>query len=448
MTGRLDRRAFLRGVGGAAVAAASGGGVATPAAATPAAERAARPLAHAYDRTVAAAWIAGLYDQVLLEGFSPPAAARAYAYGAVALYEAVVGGMPERQTLAGQLTGLPALPQPDARARYDWPSAASAAALAVANALFAASRDAFARLHGEQIASRRNAGVASAAIERALDLGRRVGERVAAWADDDGYAATVGRGYEPPVGRGLWERTPPNFGAAIEPYWGTLRPFALRSADECQPPPPIAYSEDPASAFYAQARRTYEVGLALTDEQRAIARFWTDNPRLSGLPAGHWLLIASQVIALRGLRLDGAVEVYARTALALADAFVSCWHEKYRTNLVRPVTYIKRFIDPAWNSFVNSPAFPEYTSGHSVASRAAATVLTDLFGTVAFTDDSHAPRGLPARSFASFDEAALEAATSRLYGGIHYQMGIDVGMAQGDRVGALHVARVRTRRGA
>ncbi|HEV2810186.1 MAG TPA: vanadium-dependent haloperoxidase, partial [Acidimicrobiales bacterium] len=139
----------------------------------------------------------------------------------------------------------------------------------------------------------------------------------------------------------------------------------------------------------------------------------------------------------RGLRLDTALETYARVGIALHDAFLNCWAWKYRINLLRPISYVHDHIDPRWATFVNTPQFPEYTSGHSVASRAAATVLTDLLGTVAFTDESHVARGMPARHFSSFLAAADEAARSRLFGGIHYPMGIEAGKAQGDQVGAM-----------
>lgn len=144
--------------------------------------------------------------------------------------------------------------------------------------------------------------------------------------------------------------------------------------------------------------------------------------------------------------LGTTVEVFARTGVALHEAFLSCWTWKYRLNLLRPVTYVRRHIDPAWSTFVNTPQFPEYTSGHSVASRAASTVLTELLGDVSFTDDSHRDRGMAARSFASFTAAADEAAQSRLYGGIHFPMGIDAGKDQGDEIGRLVIARLRTRR--
>jgi membrane-associated phospholipid phosphatase len=246
----------------------------------------------------------------------------------------------------------------------------------------------------------------------------------------------------------MWAPTPPNFGPAIEPYWGQMRPFVLPSADACFPTPHIPYDETPGSAFYQQAAHVREVNLALTDEQRFIAMFWRDNPLTSGLPAGHWFMIASQLIDQLSLRLDDAAEMYARLGVSLADAFISCWHGKYIYNLLRPVAYIQRFIDPTWASWVNTPQFPEYTSGHSVASRAAAVVLTDLFGDVSFSDTHRltVPPSAGTRHHASFHAAALEAATSRLYGGIHYPMGIEVGLEQGENVGQEVLRRLQTRK--
>jgi hypothetical protein len=262
----------------------------------------------------------------------------------------------------------------------------------------------------------------------------------------DGYSSTVGRAYTPPLGPDKWESTPPNYGRAIEPYWAEVRPMVLREASEVSPQHHIPYSEVAGSDFWEQADLTYQTGQSLTDEQRAIARFWTDNPLLSGLPSGHWMLTVSQFSRQQDLSLRTVLQAYAMLGVALHDAFLNCWTWKYRYNLLRPVTYVRRFIDPTWNTFVNTPQFPEFTSGHSVASRAASTVLTELLGNSAYLDDSHAPRNMPARQFASFTHAADEAAQSRLYGGIHYAMGIELGKLQGDGVGDLVLNRLHTRR--
>jgi PAP2 superfamily len=447
----LSRRAVLAGGLGlaAAVVTRTGPALAAPPAATTA-------DAHAAD--VALAWIQTTYDLVLRENLSPPAAARTYAYTAIAMYEAVVPGMPRHKSLAGQLTGLATPPPANHRDRIDWPAALVTSAAAVLRQVlpFAAAGTSTALQDAERaaLAARRAAGVSDRHLAASVDHGRDVAGHLARWIARDGHAATVGRPYTAPTGGpSLWESTPPNFRPAIEPYWSEVRPLVLRRADEVEPAPPVPFSTDPGSAFYEQAMAPYRQSALNTDEHKSIARFWTDNPGSftpplgtpTGLPSGHWMLIAQQGVALRGLRLDGAVETLAMTAIALHDAFLSCWTWKYRFQVLRPVTYINRYVDPSWTTLINTPQFPEHTSGHSVASPAAAAVLTDRLGTFSFTDHSHAPRGHAPRTFASFADAAREAARSRLYGGIHYPHAIDVGLTQGERVGSLVLARLRTR---
>jgi hypothetical protein len=155
---------------------------------------------------------------------------------------------------------------------------------------------------------------------------------------------------------------------------------------------PAAYSTDPASDFSRQAQRVAETVKGLRTEHLEIARFWADDPGQTGTPAGHWVAIENQLVAERGLRLDAAAEMYARVGVALGDAFIACWHAKYRANVLRPVTYIRRHLEPRWGSLLMTPPFPEYPSGHSVASAAAAEVLAGLFGETQFTDRTHAAR--------------------------------------------------------
>ena len=175
----------------------------------------------------------------------------------------------------------------------------------------------------------------------------------------------------------------------------------------------------------------------LSPEQEAIARFWSDDPGATPTPPGHWISILTQVVRALDLPLDRAAEAYALVGIAVADAFISCWNAKYRDNVLRPVTYIRRLIDPDWTPLLITPPFPEYTSGHSVQSAAAAHVLSKLFGRLAFTDRTHERRGLAPRSFGSFMEAAREAAISRLYGGIHFRAACERGFDQAICIGKL-----------
>lgn len=393
-------------------------------------------------------WFLALYDVVWAEGPSPTNAARIYNYCAIAMHEAVAPQSATLQSLAGQLTALPTLPTAP-RGRVDVPSMLSGAVVTVADHLFAAasaaSRQRLADTFTDQVAARRNEGVPRGIVNRSVDHGRRIGQALVTWMSTDGYADIVGRAYTPPVGPDKWRPTPPNFGTAIEPYWSEVRPMVLRGPAEVAPTPHVPFSTQSGSPFWEEAMLTYQTGKEATEEQRAIALYWRDNPLTSGLPSGHWLNIVREVSQQHGLTLSQTVEAYARTGIALHDAFLNCWTWKYRYNLLRPVTYVHEHIDPDWVTNVNTPQFPEYTSGHSVASRAASTVLTDLLGDLTFVDTARAVTGQPSRSFDSFHQAADMAAISRLYGGIHYPMGIDNGKDQGDQVGALVVGRLQTR---
>ena len=406
----------------------------------------------------ALAWIRTTYDLVRRENLSPPAAARTYAYTAVAMYEAVVSGMPRNRSLGGQLQQLTAAPGPTHPGQTDWPTAMVTAAAAVLQAVLpfagTGTRAALDGAERDAVAARRSARVPDRVVAASIGHGRAVAAHLRGWIARDGHAGTVGREYVPPAGEPwMWESTPPNYRPAIEPYWSEVRPMVLRRADEVVPAPPIPFSSEVGSAFHAQAMAPYLQSKENTDEHRAIARFWTDNPGSftpplgtpTGLPAGHWMQIAAQGIALRRARLDTAVETLALTGIALQDAFLNCWTWKYRHNLLRPVTYVSRYIDPSWKTYVNTPQFPEHSSGHSVASPAAAAVLTAQLGVFPFTDRSHDVRLHAPRSFDSFAHAAEEAARSRLYGGIHYPHGISAGLDQGKEVGALVLQRVRTR---
>jgi membrane-associated phospholipid phosphatase len=209
---------------------------------------------------------------------------------------------------------------------------------------------------------------------------------------------------------------------------------------------PPDYSEDKTSPFYAEALEVYRRGKNLSAEERAIARFWSDDPMLSPTPPGHWISIALQIIEHDKPDLEKSVDVLARLGVVLADAFIGCWEAKFQYDLLRPVTYIRRLIDPKWEPLLITPPFPEYPSGHSTQSAAAAAVLTKLFGeNFAFEDRTREGDGLKPRSFASFSAAASEAGISRLYGGIHFRSAIERGLAQGQCV-ASYANALRTRK--
>ena len=343
----------------------------------------------------------------------------------------------------GQIDALNSLPQPTRNALYDWPTVANNAVATVMMTFFTNAPDS---IRNDIISLRdawnvtRQAAVASEVYDRSLQLGLQMANSITTWAASDGYTEYNNCAYTPPVGEGLWVPTPPAFAAPLQPCWGQIRTFVLErngSALQCDPTAPPAFSTDTSSAYYEEAMQLYITSQTLTDEQRAIANFWADGAKETGTPPGHWISIAGQLLVQQGMNLADAAEAYARAGIAVHDAFISGWKAKYYFNAMRPITFVQAYIDASWLPLLTTPNFPSCTSGHSTSSGAAAEALEGFFGTVAFTDHTHDARGLPARSFTSLQQAADEAAISRLYAGIHYASDNDIGLVQGSCLGNL-----------
>jgi hypothetical protein len=402
--------------------------------------------------------VAQLTSVIVYDIFSPPQASRVYAYASVAAYEAVRHADSSYRTLAGQLNGLTPLPAPRPGVKYDFPLAGVHAFMTVGQAL-TFSRARMDSLRAETHRAFRRMGVSGPAFDSSIAYGDRVAQHVLAWAKEDRFPQTRGMPkFTVTSEPGRWVPTPPGYMDAVEPNWAVHRPFAMDSAGQFRPKPPHSFDMTPGSPFYREAREVYDVSRKLTPDQRALVAFWDDNPYVmhvrghamfatkKATPGGHWMGIAGIAARRVGADLPRSAEAYARTAIALADGFISCWEEKFRSNLIRPETVINAYLDETWQPLLQTPPFPEYTSGHSVISNAAAVVLTAQFGDrLAFEDTTEMAYGLPARSYVSFDEAAAEAAVSRLYGGIHYRQAIVEGIAQGRRLGEHVVRRVQTR---
>ena len=399
-----------------------------------------------------------LTDVIVYDIFSPPVASRIYAYPSIAAYEALIHAHPEYQTFAGQLNGLEAVPAPETDQEYSYPLASLHAFLTVGKALIFSEQD-IEELEQEIYADYEDA-LSGDVYDRSMTYGGTVAQHILAWANQDKYKES--RSYPKFTvsdAPGRWQPTPPDYMDGIEPHWSAIRPFVLDSANQFVPPPPVEFSMEEESPFYQQLMEVYETGRKLDDEQTEVASFWDCNPYVSHhqghvmfatkkiTPGGHWIGIASIAARQSGADLMKSVETYAMTSISLVDGFISCWDEKYRSSLIRPETLINIHVDEDWVPLLQTPPFPEYTSGHSVISSAAAVTLTDLYGeNFAFTDSTEYEYGLPPRDFPSFIKASEEAAISRLYGGIHYMMAIESGVDQGRAVGNLVVDRLRTRK--
>mgnify|MGYP003867729605 FL=1 len=384
--------------------------------------------------------------------FSPPLASRVYAYSNIAAYEilAQTNDYPYSSyaSVLKDFNGI--TPVKDSLVNHKL-SALIAFLEVGKNLIFSVDRmsdyiDGLSQKWMEQ-----NSKVYTASYQYARQV---VGE-IKAWYDNDNYkqTRTFPKFYVDYDSPSRWQPTPPEYMDGIEPHWSKIRPFILNSSKQFQPEPPPPFSMEPDSPFYEELEEVYSIVRDIQqndekDERQEIAKFWDCNPYVSThkghvmfalkkiSPGAHWIGITKIVARNSGANVDATVAAYTYTSIAIADAFISCWDEKYRSNLIRPETLINKVLDEDWYPVLQTPPFPEYTSGHSVVSGEASVILTDFFGdNIAFKDDTELPYNLPIRSYKSFKHAAEEAAISRLYGGIHYRKAIEEGLKQGRNVG-------------
>lgn len=398
-----------------------------------------------------------LTDVIVHDIFSPPVASRVYAYPNIAAYEVLASNNEQLNSLSGQLQGLTTTPSTNDQ--YNYHLASLQAFIKVGTALVF-SEDKMAAYQQQIYERYRAMGVPDQTLQNSIDYGNVVGQHILDWADEDNYKQTrTFPKYSTDERSFRWKPTPPDYMDAIEPHWNKIRPFVIDSAHQFTPVPPTPFDMQEESQFYKEVLEVYEVGNNLTEDQAAIASFWDCNPYVSHhqghvmfatkkiTPGGHWIGITAIASRLAQSDFLETVEAYTLVSIYLADAFISCWDEKYRSELIRPETVINQYIDEDWVPALQTPPFPEYTSGHSVISAAAATALTGLYGEpFAFEDTTELEYGLPSRTFESFYQASEEAAISRLYGGIHYMPACVNGVDQGRALGAFIAKQLNTRK--
>lgn len=399
-------------------------------------------------------------DIMVHDIYSPPVASRTYAYITVAGYEAAINANPKYISFAGQLHGLTPVPKPSPDKQYDFTLAAVSAVLTVGKAMVI-SEDNINTFQAGLLKEFKEGGMPDDVFNNSVDYGKQVAAHILAWAAKDNYKETraMPKYAVREDAAGSWKPTPPAYIKAIEPNWNKMRTFLMDSAQQFKPRPALPFSVDKKSRFYKEALAVHDVGVKLTPEQNEIANFWDCNPFRMNVrghvmyatkkisPGGHWINITRIVCRKESADILRSAEAYACVSVALADCFISCWDEKYRSQVIRPETYINQYIDADWVPQLQTPPFPEYTSGHSVVSSAAAVVLTKMFGdNFSYTDSTEFEFGLPARKFTSFSKAAHEAAVSRFYGGIHYMPAINNGFEEGTRIGQFVVRKLKTKK--
>jgi hypothetical protein len=398
---------------------------------------------------------------VMGNNFPPMVASRNYAYAAVAAYEVIAVGYPDQyQSLVGQLQGLVTLPLPEKKEEVDYPLATLLAYIKVGEAVTFPEGSMQNYLDSIVNVARRK-GLPRRIENASRELADSIAAGIIRWSRKDNYLETRGaEKYSVKDIPGRWIPTPPMYASAVEPHWQDIRPMVIDSAGIfCAPPPPAFNVTDKSSIYYQQVMQIKNAVDSLTPEQRHIAEFWDDNPFKMNVighvmfgskkfsPPGHWMGIIGIAAQKAKFDFSSTVYAYATTSIALFDAFIQCWYVKYKYNTVRPETVINKFIDMNWRPYLQTPAFPEYTCGHSTISSSAAEALTSVFGdNFAYTDSTELEFGIKSRSYTSFRAAAIENNWARFYGGLHYHNSCITSTDIGKQVGGLVVKRLRMKK--
>lgn len=402
-----------------------------------------------------------LNNVVMQNNFPPIIASRNYLYASIAAYEVIAAGNPGQfQSLSGQVNGLTSVPVPPAGKEIDFNFAAVLAFCKLGEAVTFPEGS-----MKEYVDSLKDLvkdhGMPGSVFNNTVEYAEEVGKVILAWSKKDNYAQTrTAPKYTVIDTPGRWIPTPPMYSQALEPHWREIRTVVMDSADQFIPPPPPVFNiKDKNSKYYQEVMAVKNAGDSLTEEQKHIAEFWDDlgtRLNVSGhvmfmtkkfSPPGHWMNIVG--IAAQKAKVDYATTVYAyaKTAIAMFDAFIQCWDEKFRSNAVRPETVINKYIDPDWAPYLQTPPFPEYTCGHSTVSSSAAEALTSVFGdNFAYTDTSELEFGIKNRSFTSFRQAAEENNWARFYGGIHFHNSCIISTEYGRKVGELVNQRLKMKK--
>src|SRR6056300_489498 len=400
-----------------------------------------------------------LTDIVVYDIFSPPVASRVYLYPSIAAYEIMALQFPEKyNSLQGQVKDLSAIPNPSDE-NVEYHLASVFAFNAVGKALIF-SEDKMETFQESLKVKLQEFEVPTRVVRASQKYGEEVAAFVLDWASKDMYNQTrTYPKYTIQEEDRFWKPTPPDYMDGIEPHWKEIRTMVLDSSDQFSPKDPLPFDLNEGSPFQKQLMEVFEVTNNLDEEQINIAKFWDCNPYVTHhkghamfatkkiTPGGHWMGITAIATRKAKSSFDETINAFTNVTISLFDGFISCWDEKWDTLIVRPETLINQYYDEEWLPLLQTPPFPEYTSGHSVISRAAAVTLTDLYGAnFKFTDTTELAYGLPERSYTSFFHASEEAAISRLYGGIHYMMAISEGVEQGQKVGDYIVNQIQTLR--
>ena len=389
-------------------------------------------------------------------GFSAPVAARSLMYFNVGLYEASLLVLPNNQSLSRQLSNFE---------RQTWPNDGEELKASLVNNLVAylliqhlyknrpQNETVGLDLKYKSKLKNYSKGVNRKEIKASLLYGETLANEIIQWSKLDGgdeaYSRNFPKSYVLPECDSCWARTFPGYNFALQPYWGENVLMIKENSTLSAGIPFMGFSTDSNSLIFKDAKAIYNLysNGTYTKEMKTIAEYWNDSPGFSGTPSGHFFAMALNLTKERELNFKTSCELFACLGIAINDAVIESFRLKYQFNLLRPITYINRYIGKDFNTVIASPSFPEFPSGHSYQSGAGSEVLIAfLSDDFSFTDDTNKDRrdinGTP-RSFENITAMSEEISISRYYGGIHFLYTLNTSLVYGRKIGVNTVSQLK-----
>lgn len=390
-------------------------------------------------------------------GFSAPISARAYGYVTLGMYESSVELFPSLQSLSGQLNGFSRNNWKTEGQIFNWSVVANRVDFTLLNYFYRTMPPSNSiRIQNIFDSIQKSAGKRESQfiIDASIDYANRIAQEIIEWSKSDGaddaFFNNYPSSYAPPTCPSCWTKTTPGYFNSVLPYWGGNRPFLKNSKSVLAGCNVVAFSIDTASILYQDAKNILKTAKDSDPKYELIAEYWDDSPGYSGTPSGHLFILTRSIAIHEKLSPDSTLELYVKLGVALNEAFIHCWELKYANNFLRPITYIHRYIDAQFNTFIATPSFPEFPSGHSFQSGAGTEVLKAFFTDhMPFVDSTNVNRidinGSP-RSFSSFSELGEEISISRFYGGIHFMTTLNTSLDFGQKIGNYVVNELKCRK--
>jgi len=271
-------------------------------------------------------------------------------------------------------------------------------------------KDAVRQTSAAYFAQAEQKGVPVSSLRISREIGRQIGLQIVSWARRDGAARQIIPTYPPPA-PGVWEL--PLGRPAVEPGWGNLAPIGLPPGSLARSRPPPSWNspefERERSLFWAEQMKLDEQGKQIADK-------WAGDPG-TVTPAGLWQEAAVEILRKREARAEEAARILAVLNVAMHNAIIACWLDKFEYYTARPDQWVRTF-DRRWRPYLRTPHHPSYPSGHAAISGAAAAVLSAFFPEEAQT----------------WEAMAKEASYSRIIAGIHWFVDGAAGLEQGRQV--------------